>query len=118
MINKKYSIISSITLLSGFLLTYIYRPYIYSNHINDLGFADTIGSLISVLGYCSLIWSFKMYSKKQKNLQIILTTVVYGIIWEFLGYLELYGTFDWKDVIATFFSGALTFFIKELIDNP
>lgn len=111
-----YFIISVVSILTGFILTIFYRPYIYKHKINDFGLADTIGSVVSVIGFCFFIWSFKAYSNKEKNKQIILTTIIYAFIWEFFGYLNIYGTFDVKDVIAGVISGIMTFILKEFID--
>lgn len=111
-----YFIISVVSILTGFILTMFYRPYIYKHKINDFGLADTIGSVVSVIGFCFFIWSFKAYSNKEKNKQIILATIIYAFIWEFFGYLNIYGTFDVKDVIAGVISGIMTFILKEFID--
>ena len=111
-----YFIISVVSILTGFILTMFYRPYIYKYKINDFGLADTVGSVVSVIGFCFFIWSFKAYSNKEKNKQIILATIIYAFIWEFFGYLNIYGTFDVKDVIAGVISGIMTFILKEFID--
>lgn len=118
--NKKqkiYLVSSFIVVVTGQLLTHLYRPYIYSNKINDFGFADTIGSLASVLGFCFFVWGFKNYPNKEKNRQIIIATLLYTIIWEPLGLIGLHGTFDWKDIVAGFISGILTYLLKELIER-
>jgi hypothetical protein len=118
--NKKqkfYLILAFIVLASSQLLTHFYRPYIYSNQINDYGFADTIGSLVCVLGICSLFWGVKSYSSRDKNKHIILATIIYSFIWEPLGLIGLHGTFDWKDIIAVFISGISTYFLKEIIER-
>ncbi len=115
-IQKIYLILAFIVLVSSQILTHIYRPYIYSNKINDYGFADTIGSLVCVLGICFLFWGIKSFSNKDKNRHIIFATILYSFIWESLGLLGIHGTFDWKDIIAVFISGLLTYIIKEVID--
>jgi hypothetical protein len=104
-------------LIIGVLLTLIYRPIIYHNKINDFGFSDTIGSLISVFSFCFIIWSIKGYSNKEKNWHIITTTFIYAFLWEFLGFFNFWGTFDIKDIIAGILSGILTFVIKYHIEK-
>jgi len=47
--QKIYLSISICMVVGGQLLSHLYRPYIYANNINDFGFADTIGSLVSVI---------------------------------------------------------------------
>lgn len=118
--QKIYRITAILFLSLGLLLTFAYRPFIYSNHIFDYGVADTIGSFISVIVFCTLVWSFKFYSSKEKNLQIIVATFIYSIVWELMGYFKIWGTFDYKDIVAAILSGVLTFIIKTIVDkkNP
>lgn len=113
--QKVYLTISIFVIITGFFLSVEYRPYVYANKINDFGFADTIGSLISVIGFCFFSWSFKNYPDEEKNKHIIITTLFYGFIWEFFGYIGIYGTFDWKDIIGAIISGIFAFLIKELV---
>lgn len=118
--NKKQKIylpISISLVLAGLFLSAFYRPYIYKNQLSDFGFADTIGSLISVIAFCFFVWSLKIYSKTQMNQQIIMATITYAFLWEFVGLLGFYGTFDWKDIVAGLISGALTYLGKEIIEN-
>lgn len=69
-INKSYLISAILIIFSGLILSALYRPYIYSNNINDFGFADTIGSLIAVVAFCFFVWGFKEYSNQEKNRRI------------------------------------------------
>ncbi|TXK73899.1 hypothetical protein [Mesonia sp. HuA40] len=115
--KKKYLIICVFTITLGVVLTVFYRPYIYNNNIYDFGFADVIGSLVSVIGFCTFIWTNKDYSSKIKNSHILIATFIYAILWEALGYFGLYGTFDQKDILASIFSGFLTFVIKTYIEK-
>lgn len=116
-INKSYLISAIVIVFSGLLLSVLYRPYIYSNNINDFGFADTIGSLIAVIAFCFFVWGFKEYSNKEKNKQIVIATLVYSFGWEFLSLLGIHGTFDKKDIVAALISGLITFLIKEIADR-
>lgn len=115
--QKIYLRISILFVAIGLGLSFFYRPYIYANHINDLGFADVIGSLVSVVAFCCLVWAFKEYPKKAMNQQIMLCTLIYAIGWELLAWLGWHGTFDWKDIIAGLVSGAMTFLIKEKLEK-
>jgi len=115
--KKIYLSIGIIFSALGLILSVYYRPYIYNNNINDFGLADTIGSLVSVIAFCTIIWGLKDYSDKEKNIQIILATFIYAVFWEFFGYLNIYGTFDKKDIIAGLISGIITFLIKTIIEN-
>ncbi len=115
--NKTYLSIAVGVVVAGMILSVTYRPYIYRNNINDFRFADTLGSLIAVIGFCFFVWGFKDFSNSMKNKQIVCATLVYTIIWEPLGLVGLHGTFDWYDIIAATFSGILTYGIKELIER-
>jgi hypothetical protein len=79
--------------------------------------ADTIGSLVSVIGLCFFIWTFKPYSNNEKNKQIVIAVMIYALIWEPLGLIGIHGTFDWKDIVATIISGYLTFLLKERVNK-
>lgn len=50
-------------------------------------------------------------------MQITITTIIYSFFWELLGFLDLHGTFDWKDIWAGIISGLLTYILKELLDK-
>ena len=113
--DKTYLILSISIIVLGLILSFTYRPFIYSNNLNDLGFADTIGSLIAVIGFCFFVWGFKEYSNKEKNKQIIIATLIYSFGWELIGFLGIHGTFDKKDIVAALFSGLITFIIKEFL---
>lgn len=115
--QKVYLRISILVAVLGQLLTHFYRPYIYRNNIFDFGFADTIGSLASVICSCFIFWTFKTYSNKEKDKQIMLSVATYSIIWEPMGLIGLHGTFDWKDIVAVLISGLITYRIKEFIEK-
>lgn len=117
-LKQKIYLASSILIVgSGQILNFFYRPYIYGNKINDFGFADTIGSLVSVIGICFFFWGIKDFTNKDKNKHILLATFIYAIFWEILGLMGIHGTFDWKDIIAGFLSGLLTFILKNIIEK-
>ncbi len=116
-LKRTYLTISGFSVLIALLLSRFYRPYVYKNQINDFGFADVIGSIFSVIAFCSLVWGIKNYSSREKNIHIILATIIYGFLWELLSILNLLGTFDWKDIFAAIVSGLLTYVIKQQLDN-
>ena len=115
--RKTYLGISVGIVLTGIILSVTYRPYIYANDLYDFKFADTIGSLIAVIGFCYLVWGFKDYSNSTMNKQIVGAILVYSVIWEPLGLLGIHGTFDWYDMIAAGLSGILAFVGKEIIES-
>ena len=115
--QKTYLILSIIIVGSGQILTLLYRPYIYTNKINDFGFADTIGSLVSVIGFCFFFWAFKEVNSKEKNKYILFATFLYAVLWEMLGLIGVHGNFGWKDIIAGIISGVLTYILKNIIEK-
>lgn len=108
MTNKKY-IISGVSIgIIGLILSHTYRPYIYENHIYDFHIADTIGSIVCVPAATLLFYGFTdKYSIGKLTLIITLTYLFY----EFLGLLNIHGTFDLYDIIAIIISGICTYFI-------
>ena len=115
--QKVYLSIAIVVAVVGLVLSFTYRPYIYQNHINDFGFADTIGSLVAVIAYCCYLWSTKEYSISIKKKHVFYVTITYAFLWEFLGFAGIYGTFDWKDVIASIISGVLSYFLMMKIET-
>lgn len=115
--QKIYLTTAAIFTITGQLLTVFYRPYIYQNKLNDFGFADTIGSLVSVISVCCLFWSLKKYSNKEMNKQILIGTLIYTVIWEPMGLFGIHGTFDWKDIVAVVISGIIAYLTKELVER-
>jgi hypothetical protein len=92
----------------------VYRPYIYKNGINDLGFADVIGNLLGTLTIIFFELSLTNATKKQAlNITLLVTTGI--TLYELLQPILPRGTLDWKDVVATIVAGILTLGILLLI---
>jgi hypothetical protein len=99
----------------------IYRPYVYQNGINDLGFADVIGNL---LGTVAVIF-FGLGVNHANRVQSIRVTafITVGIaIYELLQPVLPRGVLDWKDVISTpiagLFSLMLVLAIWRVVQDP
>ena len=90
----------------GLILSWTYRPYIYSHHLFDFHLADTIGNWVAV----PAVVNFSLaVSKKQRQLwQRVLLAVVAMAVYE-----VLLSTFDWYDMIANLLSGLFTFLIMK-----
>ena len=110
--KKRYLSIGVMSFILSLLLFVIYRPFVIQNNILDYGFSDVIGSFFSVFTCCSFIWGIKTYSEKDKNFQIVVATFVFAFFWEFLGYINIYGTYDIKDIVAGVLSGCIAYFLK------
>jgi hypothetical protein len=87
------------------VLSKTYRPYIYTNHINDFHLADTIPNWLALPSGTLFFWGLHKGCNTFKK--GILCAVVGIIVYEFI----LSATFDWYDIIATILSGSGTYFI-------
>jgi hypothetical protein len=92
--------------LLGILLSYTYRPYIYSNPVFDFHLADTIGSWVCIPAASLFFWGIQR-KDKYNFAQFILISLIGFILHEFFFSF----TFDYYDLIALFLSSGLTYFI-------
>lgn len=117
MYKSKYKIIFIVSLLLSFILSFLPKLFEISQQYIEYFYLGSIGSFFSVVVFCSFIWSFKDFNSKEKNHQIIVITIIYACVWEFIGWVGIYGTFDIKDMIAGVIGGIITFFIKDIVEN-
>ena len=111
-----YFVIFILAFLSTEIGRNIYRPYIYSNNINDFGFADSIGNSGGIL--VQIFFGLTVFnSSYKKGLNLIAFFVVGYIIYEFLQPILPKGVFDWKDVFGTFIGGTLGMIIFIFINK-
>lgn len=101
-----------------FILTetgrYIYRPFIYSNNIDDYGLADSIGNLGGIVVQIFFMLTF-FNSPKKKGFRIILFMVFGYILYEAVQPYLPKGVFDWKDIYATIIGGFISYLILMVI---
>ena len=98
----RHFIISIILVLICVILNLTYRPFIYTNHINDLYFADTFTNLLGVPA--STYLCLALMSKLTHKAIVYVSGVCLGLIlYECIGL-----TFDYKDILATLLSGTIT----------
>ena len=100
-----------ITFAVFFILTEIgreiYRPYVYQNGINDLGFADVIGNLlgtVAIIFFCLGV----NHTTRIQSIRIIAFVTIGVTIYELLQPVLPRGILDWKDVISTPIAGLLS----------
>lgn len=105
--KKLYYIGSGFFFILGLVLSNIYRPYIYENHIFDFHFADTIGNLVAVPCLSLLLLGLGKYTIPSK---VVLYSIFVFTLYEIIPF----GTFDFYDLIATYISGALTYLFLML----
>ncbi len=82
----------------------IYRPYVYRNHLDDWGIADTIGNSLGTLTQIFLYLGLVNATRIESYRIIAFVTGGY-IVYEVLQTILPRGTFDLKDVIATLAAG-------------
>jgi hypothetical protein len=82
-----------------------YRPYIYTNHINDFHLADTMTNWLALPSGTLFFWG--LHKGRDTFKKGILYAIVSLIVYEFI----LSRTFDWYDIIASILSGCVTFII-------
>lgn len=117
----KLRLIYLISFLLSFLLTeagrYIYRPYIYENHINDFGIADAMGNLggIIVQIFFGMIIFNPLY---KKAIRLVLFFALGYILYEIIQPYLPKGTFDWLDIYGTLLGALLAILILTVIHLP
>ena len=122
-IDSKRIIYFLIAVLFFFLTEFgrkIYRPYIYSNNIDDYGIADSIvnsGGIIVQIYFMLAI----LNSPRNKVFRVIAFIVIGYIIYEILQPYLPRGVFDWKDIYGTFIGGVISlciyFIMGKLVKN-
>ena len=85
----------------GVVLSNTYRPYIYTNHLYDYHFADTIGNWVAVPSLTLLVVGMNKYTPYKATLYSVMVWFLYEII--------PFGVFDYYDLLATLASGTLTY---------
>lgn len=102
------AIISCVALV----LTFTYRPYIYSHQINDFHFADTLSNIFAVP--VAYLLFFVMFKKiRYTDLYILSLVFVCWTIYELL----LSNTFDSYDILATFITCLIMYPILNVIEK-
>ena len=92
--------------------SWFYRPWIYSNHINDWHIADSFPSFFCILvpyyfydSFCSL--TGKPFKSNQAILGLTLGNLLYELI------QIPVGGFDWFDILAIFLGVAVVFILDK-----
>lgn len=84
-----------------------YRPYIYSNHINDFHIADTLGNSLGTIALVFILASLFSEEKTKGKSMIVLGTVI-ALLMEILHPL-LGKPIDLWDMLASLITGILCF---------
>ena len=98
----------------------IYRPFIYSNNIDDYGIADSIGNSGGIIVQIFFMLAI-LNSPIKKVFRVIGFIVIGYILYEILQPYLPRGVFDWKDIYGTLIGGVISlfilFFVKKMVEN-
>jgi hypothetical protein len=99
----------------------IYRPYIYRNAIDDLGFADVVGNLLGTIAIIFFQLAV-LHATRAQGFRIIALVTVGVTLYELSQSFLPRGVLDWKDVVSTPIAGVvslgLLLFINKIIPDP
>lgn len=103
-----------------FLLTEIgrniYRPFIYTNNIDDYGIADSIGNSGGII--VQLFFSLAILNSRRKKVLHLFGFIVIGyILYEILQPYLPKGVFDWKDIYGTLIGGVIALCVWLIINK-
>ncbi|AZQ64076.1 hypothetical protein EI427_18125 [Flammeovirga pectinis] len=98
----------------AFILNNYYRPYIYTNNINDFGLADMASNLFFIPIGCVFFWMLsKTMTKKTKELDVIISFVLLSLHEALSYFIPFLGVFDFKDILALFIGAVIAFYIQK-----
>jgi hypothetical protein len=96
----------------GFASKLLYRPYILTNHVNDLGINEFAPSFFYTAGMCLIAAAFSKKAPFITMIAIALGSITYELEQFFTD-----RTFDIKDLIAVMVAFVTSIFIFKLV-NP
>ncbi|NVK49583.1 MAG: hypothetical protein HWE09_07420 [Cyclobacteriaceae bacterium] len=92
----------------------IYRPFIYSNHIDDFGIADSIGNLGGVI--VQIFFTLAILNSPGKKAFHVIGFIVIGyILYEIVQPYLPRGVFDWKDIYGTVIGGLISIIFLGIV---
>ncbi|MCS5491012.1 hypothetical protein [Algoriphagus limi] len=92
----------------------IYRPFIYSNQIDDFGIADSIGNSGGVI--VQIFFTLAVLNSPGKKAFHVIWFIVIGyILYEIAQPYLPRGVFDWKDIYGTLIGGFISLLLLLLI---
>jgi len=96
----------------GLLLSFTYRPYVYSHHVNDLHFADVIGNIVAVPAAAFFFYAMNKTIRYTK----FAILVIDFFLWCFYE-VTISSTFDWWDIVATLIMCFVTYPILLVFES-
>mgnify|MGYP003644711914 CR=1 FL=1 len=97
----------------GYFLSSWYRPYVYSNGINDYGLADIGNNISFVPGLYFLLRLFRQKFMLGVIYDIILIAITLILIELTSAFVDGIGTFDYRDIIGLITGAGITFGIMK-----
>lgn len=94
----------------------IYRPYIYKNHIDDFGIANSIGNLGGIL--VQIFFGIAVFNSQMiKSIRLIIFFILGYILYELIQPILPRGVFDWQDIIGTLIGGIIAVLMLFLLQR-
>jgi hypothetical protein len=103
----------SVVLIYEFIARPIYRPYIYTNNINDFHLADTIGNSLGTAATIFVLLSFIGQGRTQ-HIFLIKTITISVVLYE-IAHPLLGKPIDPWDIVVTLLTGVLCLGLFKLI---
>ena len=98
--------------VTGLVLSFTYRPFIYANRINDFHLADTLGNIVAVPAAAFFFYALH----KKVSLSIAGVLALDFLTW-CLYEAVISRTFDWWDILASFIMCFVTYPILKYMDK-
>jgi hypothetical protein len=96
----------------------LYRPFAYSQSIQDIGFKDSFTQITSVIGISLLMILFEKeetWNNRIGKILLIIIPVASMVIYEFIQKFIHTSKFDMQDVLYTLIGGAVIAIIQTKI---
>ncbi len=100
-------------LIYEFIARPYYRPYIYSNNINDWHIADTLGNSLGTMA--TIFFFIGLIGRERTQHYFLITTVTISVALYEIAHPLLGKPIDFWDIIATFLTGGFCFMLYKLI---
>jgi glycopeptide antibiotics resistance protein len=92
----------------------IYRPFIYENHIDDFGIADSIGNLGGIL--VQIFFGLAIFNSQLiKSIRLITFFILGYVLYEIIQPILPRGVFDWRDIYGTLIGGIIAVLLVILL---
>ncbi len=105
--------LSVFLVISGIVLSWTYRRYIYENNYFDFHIADTIGSIVCIPA--ATLFYYGLGNNKYSFKKLVFRALMTFTLYEFLTIIPFHGTFDPYDLMVI--SALITLFCYDLLSK-